>query len=86
MGYDVALVLLEEAGLLLDAGRTDEVKILARELQSVFASREVHREALAALQLFVEATEREAATAELARRVLRYLFRARHDQDLPFES
>jgi tetratricopeptide (TPR) repeat protein len=86
MFYDVALALLEECGLLLDEGRTGEVKALALELMEVFQSKKVHQEALAALQLFQEAAEREAATAELARRVLDYLFRARHDQGLRFES
>jgi hypothetical protein len=86
MGYDVALALLEEAALLLDEGRTVEVKALTRDLPAVFAAEEVHREALAALRLFHAAAEREAATAELARSVLRYLFRARHDQNLPFEA
>ena len=62
-----------------------EVKGLAGELAKVFKSKGVHREALAALQLFREAAEREKATAELARRVLAYLFRARHDQGLSFE-
>ncbi len=85
MGYDVALSLLEEAALLLDEGRTAEVRVLTRGLPTIFEAEEVHREALAALRLFLEAAEREAATAELARRVLRYLFRARHDQGLPFE-
>jgi tetratricopeptide (TPR) repeat protein len=85
MGYDVALALLEEAALLLDEGRTAEVRVLTRGLPTIFEAEEVHREALAALRLFLEAAEREAATAELARRVLRYLFRARHDQGLPFE-
>jgi tetratricopeptide (TPR) repeat protein len=85
MGYDVALALLEEAVLLLDEGRTAEVKALTRSLPAIFEAEEVHREALAALRLFHRAAEREAATAELARRVLRYLFRARHDQGLPFE-
>jgi tetratricopeptide (TPR) repeat protein len=85
MGYDVALALLEEAALLLDEGRTAEVKALTRGLAAVFEAQEVHREALAALRLFHEAAEREAATADLARRVLRYLFRARHDQGLRFE-
>ena len=84
MMYDVALALLEEAALLLDAGRTAEVRALTRGLPAVFAAEEVHREALAALRLFHAAAEREAATAELARRVLCYLFRARHDQGLPF--
>ncbi|MFL6232887.1 MAG: hypothetical protein ACJ76N_07120 [Thermoanaerobaculia bacterium] len=85
MGYDVALALLEEAALLLDEGRTAEVKALTRRLPALFAAEEVHREALAALRLFHEAVQREEATAELARSVLRYLFRARHDQGLPFE-
>jgi tetratricopeptide (TPR) repeat protein len=85
MGYDVALALLEEAALLLDEGRTAEVKALTRRLPAVFAAEEVHREALAALRLFHEAAQREAATAELARNILRYLFRARHDRGLPFE-
>jgi tetratricopeptide (TPR) repeat protein len=85
MSYDVALALLEEAVLLLAAGRTAEVKALARELTQVLESKGVHREALAALRLFQEAVEREEATAELARGVLRYLFRARHDQGLRFE-
>src|SRR3954469_69660 len=84
--YDVALALLEEAVLLLDEGRTAEVKVLAGELTRVFEEKGVHREALAALSLFYQAAEREEATVELARRVLRYLFRAREDQSLRFES
>lgn len=84
MSYDVALALLEETVLLLDEGRTAEVRVLSRELMKVFESKGVHREALAALRLFYEAAEREEATADLARRVLRYLFRARYDQGLRF--
>jgi hypothetical protein len=86
MDYDVSLALLEEAALLLEAGRAVEVKGLARELAEVFESKGVHREALAALRLFQEAVEREEATAELARRVLGYLFRARYDPGLRFPS
>jgi tetratricopeptide (TPR) repeat protein len=86
MATDAALALLEEAALLLDEERTAEVKVLARELTVVLNSKGVHREALAALRLFQEAAEREEATAELARRVLRYLFRARYDQGLRFTS
>jgi tetratricopeptide (TPR) repeat protein len=85
MAYDVALALLEEAVLLLDQDRTAEVKTLARGLPAIFEAEEVHREALAALRLFHEAADREAATAELARHVLHYLFRARYDQGLPFD-
>jgi tetratricopeptide (TPR) repeat protein len=85
MGYDVALTLLEEAVLLLDEGQRAEVKVLTRGLPAIFEANEVHREALAALRLFHESAEREAATAELARRVLNYLFLARYDQGLRFE-
>lgn len=86
MAADAALALLEEAVLLLDEGRSSEVKTLARDLSWVLDSKGVYREALAALRLFQEAAEREAASAELARRVLRYFFRARYDQGLRFES
>jgi hypothetical protein len=78
------LAFLEEAVLLLNEGRTSEVKGLAGELIVVFESKGVHREALAALRLFQEAAERETATADFARSVLSYLFRARHDQGLQF--
>ena len=86
MGYDAALSLLKEAALLLDEGRAAEVKALARELAVAFSSKRVHREALAALRLFQEAAEQEQATAGLARRVLRYLFQARHEPGLRFPS
>jgi tetratricopeptide (TPR) repeat protein/DNA-binding XRE family transcriptional regulator len=84
MTYDVALALLEEAVLLLDEGRSAAVRELARELAAVFESKGVHREALAALRLFHDAAERDQATAELARRVLGFLFRAQHDRELRF--
>jgi hypothetical protein len=45
----------------------------------------VHREALAALKLFCEAVEEETATAELARRIVGYLYRAQHQPELRFE-
>lgn len=84
MGYDVALALLEMAVLLLEEGRTAEVKELVPILAKAFASQDVHREALAALRLFHEAAEREEATAAFARKVLTFLFRARHDEGLKF--
>jgi tetratricopeptide (TPR) repeat protein len=86
MSYDVALALLEEAVLLLEEGLSVEVKALAGELAQVFKHKGVHREALATLRLFHEAAEHEEATAGLAWRVLRFLFRARYDQGLRFES
>jgi tetratricopeptide (TPR) repeat protein len=86
MWYDVALAAMESGALLLDEGRAAEVKALIPGLVKEFQSRDVHREALAALRLFQEATELETATAEMARSVLRFLFLARHNQGLRFSS
>lgn len=82
--YDVALADLEWAPLLLAEGQTARVKELTAELVAKFREMGIHREALAALQLFHEAAEREKATAEMARRVLEFLFRARWDEGLQF--
>ncbi len=84
--YDVVLAGLEIAILLLDEGRTSEVKPLARELVQIFKSMGVQREARAALRLFERAVQREAATAELARGVLSFLLRARYDKGLRFTA
>lgn len=84
MGYDTALASLELAVLYATEGRTGEVKTLARHLVPIFQSQGVHRKALAALALFRQAAEREEVTAELAREILAYLRRARHNPDLRF--
>lgn len=84
--YDVALALLELDALLLREGRTAEVKAHTPILAEIFNSKKVHREALVALKFFRQAAEKEAADERLARRVLRFLFRARHDQGLQFSS
>ncbi|HKI02062.1 MAG TPA: helix-turn-helix domain-containing protein [Thermoanaerobaculia bacterium] len=76
--YDAALSWLDLAVLLLKAGRTAEVRELAVRMVRIFKNQEdFAREALAALQLFCEAAFREAATVELARRVITDIERAR---------
>jgi transcriptional regulator with XRE-family HTH domain len=84
MAYDMALASLELAVLYLGEGRTGEVKTLAEEMRPVFQSQGVHREALAALRVFSEAAACEAVTLDLARRLVAYLERARHDPELRF--
>jgi tetratricopeptide (TPR) repeat protein len=86
MAYDYALVSLELALVLQDEGRTSEIYNLAEEMFWIFRDQGVHREALAALKLFCEAAKQEAATTELTRRVVRYLYRAQHDPELRFEE
>lgn len=82
IAYDTALVTLELAVLYLEEGRTAEVTALAVELAWIFEAEGVHREALAALNLFCEAARREALSLELARRVGEYLYRARENPEL----
>jgi transcriptional regulator with XRE-family HTH domain len=77
MPYDTALSWLDLAVLLLKAGRTVEVKELALAMGWIFKAKGIDREALAALQLFCDAAGQEAATVELARRVIAEIEQAR---------
>lgn len=86
IAYDAALVSLEFAVVLLQAGRTEEVRELAREMIPIFQSQEIHREALAALAVFQAAAALDQATVELARDVVAFLVSARHDPGLRFQS
>jgi hypothetical protein len=62
------------------------VRILGKQMASIFTTQGVRREALAALLIFCDAAKREAATVELTRRVIRFLYRSQHDPDLKFEG
>jgi tetratricopeptide (TPR) repeat protein len=84
--YDTALVSLELALLYAEQGRTEELKRLAAEMVPIFASRHIHREALAALAFFRQAVEAETAGAELVGRIAAYLRRAEVDPGLRFEA
>jgi transcriptional regulator with XRE-family HTH domain len=86
IAYDAALASLEVAVFYLEEERTGEVKRLAEEMLWIFKSQGVHKEALAALQLFCDAARREEATIELARRVVDYLVKARNNPGLRFEA
>jgi tetratricopeptide (TPR) repeat protein len=85
IAYDAALATLQMAALYLEQGRTGEVKALARQMAPIFKAQGVHQEALAALKLFCQAAEREAATPEMIYRMIQYLCRARHNSYLRFE-
>jgi tetratricopeptide (TPR) repeat protein len=78
--YEVALVSLELAGLFAEQGRITELKQLAQEMAPVFSSRQIHREALAALTLWRQAVEAETASAELAARVARVIKQGRYEK------
>jgi len=86
LAYDAALSTLELSVLYLEEGRMAKVRELARQMAPIFQAQGVHREAIAALKVFRNAAEQEEATAELARQVVDYLCRARHDPGLKFQG
>jgi tetratricopeptide (TPR) repeat protein len=67
--YEAALAALDLAVLYLDAGRTSEVKALAKAMGWIFKAKGITREALAALSCFCEAAQQETATVALAKQV-----------------
>ncbi len=79
--YEIALVSLELAGLYAEQGRTAEMKRLAEEMVPIFSSRQIHREALAALALWCQAVQSETAGAELAAQVASAIKRGREEQN-----
>jgi tetratricopeptide (TPR) repeat protein len=84
--YDTALVALELALLYAEQGRSAELKRLAAELVPVFASRQVHREALAAFAFFQRAVETERAEVEVVERVAKFLRKAWYAPELRFQE
>ncbi|HYG61996.1 MAG TPA: tetratricopeptide repeat protein, partial [Thermoanaerobaculia bacterium] len=77
MGYDAALVSLDLAFLYAREGETKVLQHLALELMPVFTSREIHREATAALLMFQHVCEEERASAGLVRQLGVFLRRER---------
>jgi tetratricopeptide (TPR) repeat protein len=77
MGYDAALVSLDLAILFAQEHRTEDLKRLAAEILQVFESRDVHREAVAALILFQSACDEERLSADLATQLATVLQRER---------
>jgi tetratricopeptide (TPR) repeat protein len=84
LDYDAALASLDLASLLVLQGRTADLRRLAEEMLAVFTSREIHREALAALLFFCHAVRTEEVREELVREVASFLKRARNQPDLRF--
>ncbi|HMB54521.1 MAG TPA: hypothetical protein VKU40_14485, partial [Thermoanaerobaculia bacterium] len=81
-GLNAALVTLDLAALHAAAGRAGEVRRLATEMGAVFASRDVGREAVAALALFQQAVAAERIDREVIRALRRQLQRSRFEPTL----
>lgn len=71
MPVEAALCSLDEALVHLAVGRLDQVKIISTQILPTLDSRQLAREALAALALFVRAAHDEVATAQMVRAVAR---------------
>jgi tetratricopeptide (TPR) repeat protein len=84
--YETALVALDLALIYAERGRTAELKRLAADLVPIFASRRIHREALAALSFFQRAVEAERAEVEVVERVAEFLRKARYAPELCFQE
>lgn len=85
-GFDAALVSLDLASLFAELGRTTEMRRIAEEMLPIFQSRDVHREAIAALIVFQQAVQMESVNSGLLKEIGNYLQRARHDVKLRFEE
>ncbi|HXU30441.1 MAG TPA: helix-turn-helix transcriptional regulator [Thermoanaerobaculia bacterium] len=67
LGYNAALAVLDLSVLLLEVGNARETARRVAEMHQAFQVRNIQREELASLVLFLRAVEAEAATAALAR-------------------
>jgi tetratricopeptide (TPR) repeat protein len=77
LGYDAALLSLDLAAIYARQGRSAEMRHLAEEMLPIFKSRDIHREAIAALFVFQKAAEMERVTLGLIRDVTGYLKESR---------
>ncbi len=84
-GFSAALVCLDLAGLYAAQSRTEEMRRLAEEMLPIFRSRDIHREAIAALIVFQQAVRMEKLSSGLLDEIRSFLRRARTDPKLRFE-
>lgn len=84
MTFDLALVTLELAALLLALGRTRDCQSLVVGLPKYFEAKEIHKEALAALKVFSDSVRVETATEAFAQQVAAFLYLARGNPNLRF--
>jgi tetratricopeptide (TPR) repeat protein len=72
-GLRAALASLDLAVLYLEQGRTAELRRMARLMETIFESQDLHEEAMAAVLLFQRAVAAETVTAEAIRACRRLL-------------
>jgi tetratricopeptide (TPR) repeat protein len=82
LGFDAALLSLDLARIYAQQDRSAEMRRLAEEMIPMFQSRDIHREAIAALLVFHKAAEMERVTLGLIRNVSNYLQETRSGRGL----
>jgi tetratricopeptide (TPR) repeat protein len=85
VGFSAAAVSLDLAGLYAAQGRAVEMRGLAEETLPIFQSRDLHREAIAALLAVRQAARMETMNAQLLAEIRAHLDRARQDPKLRLE-
>lgn len=85
IGFSAAMVSLDLASLYAGQGRTAEMRRLAAEMLPIFRSRDLHREAIAAMIVFQQAVHMENVNGHLLGEIRSYLTRAQKDHKLRFE-
>lgn len=85
VGFGAALVCLDLAGLYAAQSRAGEMRQLVEEMLPIFQSRDIHREAIAALIVFQQAVRMEKLSSDLIDEIRSFLRRARTDHKLRFE-
>lgn len=83
--FEAALVCLDLAGLYAAQSRAGEMRLLVEEMLPIFQSRDIHREAIAALIVFQQAVRMEKLSSDLLDEIRTFLRRARTDHKLRFE-
>lgn len=83
--FEVALVSLDLSLLYLEESRPSDLKRIARLMQPLFESNDLHSHATAALLLYQKAALAQQASAELIRSLRAYLEAARNDPGLRFQ-
>jgi tetratricopeptide (TPR) repeat protein len=85
IGFSAAAVSLDLAGLYAAQGRAAEMRSLAEDILPIFRSRDLHREAIAALIALQQASRMETLSAKLRAEVRAGLDHVRRDPKLRFD-
>lgn len=85
VGFDAALVSLDLAHAYAKQDRSEDMRRLAEQMIPIFESRDMHREAIAALLVFQRATEMDRVNVQFVEEVASFLRRSRGNPQLRFQ-